>query len=449
MQSFLSHSYHNTIVYTVKQLLTTLPEEMRALVQLNPDVPYWLQPQTLACLQVLLQQLAKPPFNQLTVVQTQQDADVILNGKPFVWVDTTVATAATWVHKPQDFVITVGIGQTLPSLNAALATQQQTIGYTPAVGRFFSTPFIATVGMCIAYNWLPLEAGIKRTTLNELVLGLAGYAASTGKPVAFGGEVVKNVTGYDVQKFLIGHQYGLGVISQATLKTFPSLPVRGGMVQCFTNRNLLFQALAAYLAQPSLWLSSLVVTPTVDTATDSSAFNLIIGVEAPTVALLQVWQQQWCPQAVWMDAMPSLCGKQLKEDPALVLEVALPCGQLGWQQALDIVLPLFVDTPLEWQLLPACGLLQLAFTEGTLPTRVTIQLLQQQLVLWGGAFKVVYATGVAESFKNQLLALQWQQLPDALQRYTQQLKQQIDPAQQFFGRYCLGTITLTEGVVDE
>ena len=105
----------------------------------------------------------------------------------------------------------------------------------------------------------------------------------------------------------------------------------------------------------------------------------------------------------------------------------------------DTILPLFGALPLQWQLLPACGVLQLAFTADALPSVEQLYPLQQQVALLGGAMKVVYATAAVESLKNKIHQWQWEQLPLPLQRYTQQLKQQIDPNQQFWGRYALGT----------
>lgn len=431
------HACVNTTA-TVTGLLASLPGAVRVLVLVDDTRPYWLQPQTVACLEALLQQLASPAFSQLTVVQTQEDAQCMPSGSPFVWLDATVATASILTHKPSDFVVTAGVGQTITGFNTQLALHQQTVGYTPAVMRFFPPDFNPTLADCLAYNWLPLEAGIRRTTLNELVLGVAGYAASTGQRVAFGGEVVKNVTGYDVQKFLVGHQYSLGLVSQVTLKTVPVLPIQGVMVQSVPTLSALCTTVALYLAQPSLWVSSVVVLPRKATVTDDAAFLLAIGVAVPTAELLQQWQKQWAASAVWQEAMPPLwqAGQSL---PALVLEVALPCGLAGQQSVFDTILPLFGSLPLQWQLLPACGVLQLAFTTDALPSIEQLYLLQQQVALLGGAVKVVYATAAVESLKNKIHQWQWEQLPLPLQRYTQQLKQQIDPNQQFWGRYALGT----------
>lgn len=77
----------------------------------------------------------------------------------------------------------------------------------------------ATVGGVIAVN----GSGPKRYLYNsarDLLLGLKAVLP-TGEIVAFGGKTVKNVSGYDMTKLMIGSWGTLGVITEITTKLLP------------------------------------------------------------------------------------------------------------------------------------------------------------------------------------------------------------------------------------
>ena len=77
----------------------------------------------------------------------------------------------------------------------------------------------ATIGGVIAAN----ASGPKRYSYGsarDLLLGLKAVTP-TGDIVSFGGKTVKNVSGYDMTKLMIGSWGGLGVITEITTKLLP------------------------------------------------------------------------------------------------------------------------------------------------------------------------------------------------------------------------------------
>lgn len=77
----------------------------------------------------------------------------------------------------------------------------------------------ATIGGIIATN----GSGPRRYLYNsarDLLLGLKAVTP-TGEIVAFGGKTVKNVSGYDMTKLMIGSWGALGVITEITTKLLP------------------------------------------------------------------------------------------------------------------------------------------------------------------------------------------------------------------------------------
>ena len=398
---------------SIEAFLAQLPPTV--LVEQQGEV-YCVQPQTEDALQAVLLQLSHPEFVSIKIAQTALDAEC-LEQTNTLWLDTTVATASRYTHKPKDFVVTVGVGKTLTALEAQLRRENQTLAFTPA----YSGNRSVTIGQLLAENALPLEANIRRSTLNELVLGCSAFNPEMAEVVSFGGEVVKNVTGYDVQKFLVGHHYALGVVSRVTLRTTPLLPVRGVYQGVFKTEDELFSCLQACLTKPSLWMTHVLVKP------HPEGFALSVGVEAPSAGLLASWQALYFPDSSFKAEGSSAFALQ-QQEPCLVLEIALPMGRKGWQQILHQLLPLL--KPDEWQWLPACGVVQV-FYHQTPPPIALFEQVAIQVASGGGSFRLIHAVAPLKVWVEGLYRLQWQAMPTVLQRQHHQLKQQLDPHHQF------------------
>jgi glycolate oxidase FAD binding subunit len=138
-------------------------------------------------------------------------------GEPF---DAALPVLETRAHKgivsyePSELVITAKAGTPLLELEAALAERGQCFAFEPP--RFSAC---STVGGMVAAGL----AGPARACVGgvrDYVLG-AHLVNGKGELLEFGGQVMKNVAGYDVSRALAGSMGTLGLIAQVSLKVLP------------------------------------------------------------------------------------------------------------------------------------------------------------------------------------------------------------------------------------
>ena len=116
-------------------------------------------------------------------------------------------------YEPADLTVSVEAGMRLAELNRILEDANQFLPLDP--------PFSgqATIGGVLATN----SSGYRRRrygTARDMVIGMR-FATLDGKLVSSGGMVVKNVTGLDMGKLMIGSFGTLAVIASANFKVFP------------------------------------------------------------------------------------------------------------------------------------------------------------------------------------------------------------------------------------
>ena len=122
-------------------------------------------------------------------------------------------------HRHGDLTVTVEAGASLHDLNQALSVHGQWLPLDP--------PFAdrATIGGLLATN----DSGPRRHrfgTPRDLVIGVQ-LATTDGRLCKSGGQVVKNVAGYDLSKLISGSFGQLAAIVSATFKLSP-LPAASG-----------------------------------------------------------------------------------------------------------------------------------------------------------------------------------------------------------------------------
>ena len=149
-------------------------------------------------------------------------------------------------YEPTELVITARAGTPLIEIESALREKGQMLAFEPPhFGKAFPSPLApllrfkcalvpegegnvvlaaennshATLGGCIAAGL----SGPRRAysgAVRDLVLGVR-MLDGKGTDLKFGGQVIKNVAGYDVSRLMAGSLGTLGVILEVSLKTLP------------------------------------------------------------------------------------------------------------------------------------------------------------------------------------------------------------------------------------
>jgi glycolate oxidase FAD binding subunit len=141
----------------------------------------------------------------------------------------TTALNAVISYEPSELVATVGAGLPLAELEALLAAQGQCLPFEPP-HYAWSGPAAgpATVGGMVAAGLAgPARASVGG--VRDYVLGLK-MVNGRGEHLTFGGQVMKNVAGYDVSRLMVGAMGTLGLITQVSLKVLPVAPAEATLV---------------------------------------------------------------------------------------------------------------------------------------------------------------------------------------------------------------------------
>jgi glycolate oxidase FAD binding subunit len=134
--------------------------------------------------------------------------------------------------EPTELVVTARCGTPLAELEAELAGQRQMLAFEPpAFGD------AATVGGMVAVGL----SGPRRAAagaVRDYVLGVTMVDAS-GEINRFGGQVMKNVAGYDVSRLLCGSMGVLGLIAEVSLKVLPVPPAQTSLAITMSEADAL------------------------------------------------------------------------------------------------------------------------------------------------------------------------------------------------------------------
>ena len=117
-------------------------------------------------------------------------------------------------YEPTELVLTARAGTPLSEIEAALGEKNQMLGFEPP---YFGAT--ATLGGTIACNL----SGPRRPyagSARDFVLGMR-IINGQGEILNFGGQVMKNVAGYDISRLMTGSLGTLGVILEVSLKVLP------------------------------------------------------------------------------------------------------------------------------------------------------------------------------------------------------------------------------------
>lgn len=117
-------------------------------------------------------------------------------------------------YQPEELVITSRAGTTISALNAILAQENQMLAGDPP--EFDGK---ATIGGTLACN----QSGPSRPwhgSIRDQVLGIR-LINGNAEHLHFGGQVMKNVAGYDVSRLQAGAMGTLGLITEVSLRVLP------------------------------------------------------------------------------------------------------------------------------------------------------------------------------------------------------------------------------------
>ena len=143
-------------------------------------------------------------------------------------------------YEPTELVITARAGTPLAEIEQALAEKGQMLAFEPPHFGEIPSPLpplpsgegnvvpperrgrIATLGGCVAAGL----SGPRRASagaVRDFVLGVR-LLDGQGQDLRFGGQVMKNVAGYDVSRLVAGSLGTLGVLLELSLKVLPAPP---------------------------------------------------------------------------------------------------------------------------------------------------------------------------------------------------------------------------------
>lgn len=277
-------------------------------------------------------------------------------------------------HNVDDFTIQVETGLAFGKLATLLAKHKQEFP--------LSYPEQATLADIVAEDRPALESGL-RGLPRDYVLK-AEIATPDGQVTTSGADVVKNATGYDLQKLYTGAHHTLGVVTCVTLKLSTLPPSRERWIYTLDSANATYQ-LAHKLLASNLPLR------VCELSREDKTWKILIEIAGDSLLL------QECATVLTglSNREPRLLGPQgkktlqsLQSGPtdATVIEAALPLGQ--WPTFVDQVLhgSLFKDVRI--QIRPAAGLVYLIVEN---IKREHIEILSAEAANYDGFIQVVKA----------------------------------------------------------
>jgi len=143
-------------------------------------------------------------------------------------------------YEPTELVITARAGTPLSEIEAALREKGQMLAFEPPHFGDLPSPLTPLPPGAVEGNVVPAKPAMRMATLGGCIAtGMSGprraYAGAArdfvlgvrildgkGDDLRFGGQVMKNVAGYDVSRLMAGSLGTLGVLLEVSLKVLPA-----------------------------------------------------------------------------------------------------------------------------------------------------------------------------------------------------------------------------------
>ena len=275
-------------------------------------------------------------------------------------------------YEPSELVVTVRAGTPLAELEVLLASQGQCLPFEPP--HFGQT---ATVGGMVA-SGLSGPARASVGALRDYMLGVK-IINGQGEVLTFGGQVMKNVAGYDVSRLMAGSMGTLGVLLEVSLKVLPMPPAEATLMCADVSQQQALDLLNAWGAQPlplnaSCWVH--------DTSAQPPRDYLFVRLRGAVAAV-----DAACPRL--SADVTALGGEVLRMDPAQ--------ASADWNACREQTLPFFVVPPAAMTAIsPDLCLWRLSVPQTT-PALTLPAVASSPLIEWHGGLRWVWAPAHAAS----------------------------------------------------
>jgi glycolate oxidase FAD binding subunit len=273
-------------------------------------------------------------------------------------------------YEPSELVVTVRGGTPLAELEALLASQGQCLPFEPP---HFGPD--ATVGGMVA-SGLSGPARASVGALRDFMLGVK-LINGRGEVLTFGGQVMKNVAGYDVSRLLAGSMGTLGVVLEVSLKVLPVAPAQATLQLAGLGQQQALDLLNRWGGQPLPLNASCWLHDSTDQPPRDALFVRLRGAVAAVEAA--------CPR---LTADAVALGGQVQR-----LENAR--ADADWRACREQTLPFFSAPPAALQALnPDLCLWRLSVPQTT-PALALPAVVSSPLVEWHGGLRWVWAPASA------------------------------------------------------
>ena len=258
-------------------------------------------------------------------------------------------------YEPSELVVTARAGTPLRELEAVLAEQGQCLPFEPPHFALQTTAYSTVGGMVAAGLSGPARASVGG--VRDYMLGVE-ILNGRAEHLTFGGQVMKNVAGYDVSRLMAGSMGTLGLITEVSLKVLPVAPAEATLVFELDQAEALAQ-LHRWGAQPlplnaSCWVQ--------EDAASGQPGRLYVRLRGAIAAV----------ESASKNMVQQAAGKRIDN------AVALP----DWQACRDLRLPFFATPPQ-----PDMALWRLSVAQTAPP----LNLPWPQLVEWHGGLRWLWA----------------------------------------------------------
>ncbi|MFB4164019.1 FAD-binding oxidoreductase [Alteribacillus sp. JSM 102045] len=181
--------------------------------------------------------------NQYKVPVTPRGQGTCLSGGPLPVKGGIVLDTSQWPARidvtPDDLIAVVSPGVLTASINQEI--EKYGLMYPPDP----SSAHVSTIGGNLAEN-SGGPRGLKYGVTKDYVIGLE-LVTPEGEMIKTGGRTIKNVTGFDLTKLVIGSEGTLGIITEATLKLVPKPPAVQTLMAVFDEVELSGRAISKTL----------------------------------------------------------------------------------------------------------------------------------------------------------------------------------------------------------